>query len=287
MKLISTSPGYARRLGRLFDPASERSVIVAMDHGAAGVPAGYEQPLELIESIIAARPDGVILNPGLARRCAQLLGRRDAPALVLSLDQILHELPGAKGPAVAHWPLLAVEDALRLGADAVKLIMIMGRPDARELAADLGYIAETAEACRRWELPVMVEPYLWGAQVPSDPEGRARMNGDGARIAVEHGADLLKLEVDRDHAVFRATVKASPVPVFMLGGPKRPTQRETLADVVAAAQAGVVGLTIGRNVWQHSEPQRMVQALRTALADQDLDRALAYLGQVPSALPVG
>jgi class I fructose-bisphosphate aldolase len=113
------------------------------------------------------------------------------------------------------------------------------------------------------------------------------MNGDGARIAVEHGADLLKLEVDRDHALFRATVKASPVPVFMLGGPKRPTQRETLADVVAAAQAGVVGLTIGRNVWQHSEPQRMVQALRTALADQDLDRALAYLGQVPSALPVG
>jgi DhnA family fructose-bisphosphate aldolase class Ia len=70
----------------------------------------------------------------------------------------------------------------------------------------------------------------------------------------------------------------------VLGGPKRPTPRETLADVVAAAEAGAVGLTIGRNVWQHSDPQRMVEALRTALALRDLDRAMASLGVLPSAV---
>src|SRR5258708_3517453 len=123
----------------------------------------------------------------------------------------------------------------------------MGRPDARELAADLAYVAETAQACRRWDLPLMVEPYLWGAEVSADPVVRAKMNADGARIAVEHGADLLKLEVGSDYQQFRKTVEASPVPVFELGGPKRPTQRETRADVVAAAPPGAVGRTIVRN----------------------------------------
>jgi class I fructose-bisphosphate aldolase len=279
-----TSLGLARRLGRLFDPRSQRSVIVALDHGAAGVPQGFDQPLQLLETIVEAQPDGVILNPGLARRCPELLSRRDAPALVLSLDQILHERPGGKGPAVTHWPQVTVDEALRLGADAIKLILIIGRPDPRELAADLAYVAQTAQACRRWDLPLMVEPYLWGADAPVDPVQRSHMNADGARIAVEHGADLLKLEVGSEHALFRQIVQASPVPVFVLGGPKRPSQRETLANVVAAAEAGAVGLTIGRNVWQYENPQRMVQALRTALAEQDLDRALACLGQVPSAV---
>src|ERR687884_1199689 len=146
MPFASPSLGLVRRLGRLFDPGSGRSVIVALDHGAAGVPEGFEQPQQLLETIVAAGPDGVILNPGLARRCPRLFKRRDAPALVLSLDQILHERPRWQGPAVAHWPQLTVEEALRLGADAVKLILIIGRPDARELAADLAYVAQTAEA---------------------------------------------------------------------------------------------------------------------------------------------
>jgi DhnA family fructose-bisphosphate aldolase class Ia len=274
------SPGLVRRIGRLFDPTSSKSVIVALDHGASGVPEGFEQPQQLLETIVQAQPDGVILNPGLVRRCPWLFERRGAPALVLSLDQVLHERPGWQGPAVAHWPQLHVEEALRLGADAVKFILILGRPDVRELAADLAYLAQTAEACRHWDLPLMVEPYLWGATVPADPTQRARLNADGARMAIEHGADLLKLEVGADFSVFRETVRASPAPVFVLGGPKRPTQRETLADVVAAAEAGAVGLTIGRNVWQHANPQAMVQALRTALAERDLDAAMACLGEV-------
>ena len=245
------------------------------------MPQGFEQPLQLLQAISEARPDGMILNPGMLGRCSDLFARRDAPALVLSLDQILHERPRSQGPAVAHWPQVSVEDAVRLGADAVKLILIMGRPDARELAGDLAYVAQTAEACRRWQLPLMVEPYLWGADVPADAEARARLNADGARMAVEAGADLLKLEVGGNYELFRSTVAASPVPVFVLGGPKRPTQRETLADVVAAAEAGAVGLTIGRNVWQYREPQRMVQALRVALAERQLDAALACLGEVP------
>jgi DhnA family fructose-bisphosphate aldolase class Ia len=124
----------------------------------------------------------------------------------------------------------------------------------------------------------MIEPYLHGPKVPSDPDARAACLADGARIALEVGADILKLEYTGDKGSFRAIVDASPVPVFILGGPKRPTRRETLADVVDAAECGAVGLTIGRNVWQHHDPARMTAALRIALVERDLERALAVLG---------
>ena len=129
-RLETSSAGLVRRLGRLFDEQTGRSVIVAMDHGATGVPSGFADPRRLLCSIVAARPDGVILNTGLARRFAPLFGRRDAPALVLGIDNVLHRGPHGQGPADAHWTQISVEEAVKLGADAVKVILIMGRSGA-------------------------------------------------------------------------------------------------------------------------------------------------------------
>ena len=79
--------------------------------------------------------------------------------------------------------------------------------------------------------------------------------------------------------------------LHLQNGIARPLARQktraaaTLASQLALlTEAGAVGLTIGRNVWQHSAPQRMVQALRVALADRQLDAALACLGEVPLAV---
>ena len=273
----TSSPGVLRRTGRLFDEATGCSVIVAMDHGMGGIPDGFRYPQQLLESMLAARPDGILLNAGLARRFAHLFARRDAPALVLGIDQVVHAGPRGSGPAEVHWPQLAVEEALRLGADAVKAMLLLGRGDPEAYGRNLAYLSAAAEQCRRWEMPLMIEPYLWGSQVPKDPAGRAALNADGARIATELGADLLKLEYGGDRALFQQIADASPLPIFILGGPKRPTQRETLADVAAAAEAGAVGLTIGRNVWQHAEPGKMVRALRAAISRQGLEAALAAL----------
>jgi DhnA family fructose-bisphosphate aldolase class Ia len=277
MDLPGSSPGMIRRSGRLFDATSGCSVIVAMDHGMGGVPDGFRYPQQLLETTLAAQPDGVLLNAGLARRFAHLFARRDAPALVLGIDQVVHLGPHATGPSEVHWPQVAVEEALRLGADAVKAMLIMGRTDPEAYGRNLTYLSAAAESCRRWEIPLMIEPYLWGGQVPQDPAGRAAVNANGARIATELGADLLKLEYGGDPQVFQHIADAALLPIFILGGPKRPTQRETLADVVAAAEAGAVGLTIGRNVWQHADPAKMVRALRAAISRQGLDAALAQL----------
>ena len=47
--------------------------------------------------------------------------------------------------------------------------------------------------------------------------------------------------------------------------------------LITRVQLRAVGLTIGRNVWQHPDPVRMTAALRVALVERDIERALAVL----------
>lgn len=269
--------GMVRRLGRLFDSRTGFSIIVAMDHGIAGVPGGLHDLRRILQAVLRAGPDGVLLNAGLARRCADLLADRTSPSLVLGLDHVIHQAQRGQGAGVAHAPQISVEEAVRLGADCVKTMLLMGDPDRAATAKNLAYLAAAAEQCRVWEMPLMIEPYLWGEDVPANADARAELNADGARMAIEIGADILKLEYGGNPARFREIVRESPVPIVILGGPKRPTQRETFADVIAAAESGAVGLAIGRNIWQHEDPAKMTRALTVAMVRRDLDAALAEL----------
>jgi class I fructose-bisphosphate aldolase len=277
------SVGFLRRMAHLFNPETGSSIIAALDHGIVGLPTGLEDVAAVLRSVLNANPDGVLLNRGIARQFAPELARRDGPALVLALDQVQHAGPRRSGPAAAHQPQTSVAEAMRLGADAVKTMLVMGVP-AEGLAANMAYIATVAETCADWDLPLIVEPYLWGSAIPADPAERAELNADGARMAVELGADILKIEVGSSPEAFRAIVARAPVPTFVLGGPAREDPRSILEDVVAATEAGARGVTIGRNLWGYEDPARMVRAMSVAMASQDVERALRELeaGPVPN-----
>src|SRR5260221_14469830 len=106
------SGGAGRRLGRLLENDGAPVVIVAMDHGLAGVPGGFSRRGETIGEVVAAGPDGVLLSAGMARRFAPLLAHRRAPSLVVAIDQVIHQGFHGSGPVVAHGPGASVEDAV-------------------------------------------------------------------------------------------------------------------------------------------------------------------------------
>jgi fructose-bisphosphate aldolase, class I len=280
------SHGLTRHLGRLLGSDRGFSIIVAMDQGVGGVNKGFEDPVATVANVIAANPDGVLLTAGLARRSASLFAHRGAPGLVMAMDQAIHRDPHGAGPAVAHAPGFSVEEAMRLGADAVKTMLIMGGDSRADQLQNMAYLAKAGEQCRHWELPLMIEPYLWGVEIPSDPRGRAEVAADAARIAVELGADLIKVEYSGDFDIFAELVRTSPVPVVVLGGPKRSTQREVVANVIAAMNAGAAGITMGRNIWQQPDIERMISALSVAMSTRDLDAAMAVLEPAPAATSV-
>jgi class I fructose-bisphosphate aldolase len=82
-----------------------------------------------------------------------------------------------------------------------------------------------------------------------------------ARAGMELGADVVKVPYTGDPDSFAKVVQACRVPVVIAGGPKAPTTRDFLRMVHDSVQAGGAGLSVGRNVFQHKDPARLLRAL--------------------------
>jgi DhnA family fructose-bisphosphate aldolase class Ia len=68
-----------------------------------------------------------------------------------------------------------------------------------------------------------------------------------------------------DEKSFRKVVEGCYVPVLVLGGVKKDTDKEVLSMVKSAMDAGGRGVAMGRNVWQHDNPEKFVRALSTII----------------------
>jgi Fe-S-cluster-containing hydrogenase component 2 len=97
----------------------------------------------------------------------------------------------------------------------------------------------------------------------------------GARIAVEIGADALKIPYTGDVESFRNLVAVAGVPVLVLGGARSDNERDALELFAEGQEAGGSGCLMGRNVTKSPDPQNMVAQL-CGIAHQNwsVDRAL-------------
>lgn len=249
------------RMNRLFD-ACGKTVMVAMDHGQGGVKPGLAHPEQLLKTLVAAQPDAILLSGGMARTYNYLFGAKNSPALVISSDFIVgNSIPQQPGEIEELRQSISVEECVRLGADAIKALLIFGRRDNHLQADNMAYITRLAEECDRWNLPLIVEPTTWGAALDDDMRKKVSLYADMARISAELGADLVKCDYMGTPEEYQAVVDNCPVPVAILGGAK--AAPESIANTIeSAAKCGVCGVVFGRNVWQSEDPARMVQALK-------------------------
>ncbi|MCC6304787.1 MAG: fructose-bisphosphate aldolase, partial [Rhodobacteraceae bacterium] len=66
---MTSETGKARRLARMFRAGSGRMLCVPLDHGMqVGPIAGIADPAPVIDAVVAAGVDAVIVNPGLFLR---------------------------------------------------------------------------------------------------------------------------------------------------------------------------------------------------------------------------
>jgi class I fructose-bisphosphate aldolase len=273
-------PGKAARIARLLDPASGRSVIIPVDHGIVmGAVEGLRDPLAVLERLIALRIDGTLLTPGLWKAAAPLFARRDAPARVLTADLPLSStLPGESSAFTENDVVASVEFALRHAFDAVKVILLWGLERPKQMA-NLKLVGHIAEQCDRSGLPLMVEPVLWGSGVPPERKNDPALIESAARIALEVGADILKIPYTGEAEAFAQLVRRVRVPVFVLGGPRMGTLEDVFAVAHCAAAAGARGIVFGRNVWQHPRMDALVPALQDVVhRGVEVDSALTAHG---------
>jgi DhnA family fructose-bisphosphate aldolase class Ia len=116
------------------------------------------------------------------------------------------------------------------------------------------------ERCRQLGMPMLALMY------PRGPGIKDKYNVDvvryAARLGAELGVDLVKTYYTGTADTFRKVVKSCHVPVVAAGGPRKDTAEKALKMVKEVMEAGAAGVTIGRNVWAHSNPVGMTKAVR-------------------------
>ena len=149
-----------------------------------------------------------------------------------------------------------MEEAIKLGADAVSIHVNVGNGTEREMLADLGAVARQA---REWGMPLLAMMYPRGEKIKDEYDPKVIMHV--ARLGAELGADIVKVSYTGSVESFQKVVAGCPVPVVIAGGPKMDSDRDILEMVKGSVDAGGAGISIGRNVFQHRNPSRMVGAM--------------------------
>ncbi len=168
----------------------------------------------------------------------------------------------------------SVEDAVRLGADAVGYTLYVGSPRQDQ---DLLQLKSVREDCDRFGMPLVVWAYPRGSAVKGKGGQDSFYAIDyAARMAMEMGADVVKLnmpkinadtdkdapapynelEVSQEEAV-RQVVESAGRSLVVLSGGSKVDDDQLLGQTRMIMEAGGSGVIYGRNVWQRERSEAM------------------------------
>ncbi len=273
------TPGKEIRFSKLFSSEYQKAIIVALDHGGGGVYKGLENFEMILKKIVAAKPDAVMLNLGMLRKFSNLFQGKNAPAIIASLDINGEEdtMPEILSVDPQGVKIGTVKEALRLGADAVKLLITWGRNSETFQNRTIEWAGEVVQECSYWNVPLIIEPCLWGRRVPIDLQKDPKLMADICRISAEIGADMLKVDYTGDKESYKKLIDSSVVPVLILGGRKRSSAQDFISFVVDGINAGAAGIVSGRSVYQTLDIDKMLDALREAVYRKDAKKAIQMI----------
>lgn len=162
-------------------------------------------------------------------------------------------------------PLFAsVEDAVRLGADAVGYTMYVGSP---RQDVEIRQYAQVRQDCARYGMPLVLWSYPRGSAIDAKGGKNSLYAQDyAARAALEFGADIVKLhepqpdtdaspepyrslQEDAAQRTARVVRSAGRTMVLFSGGEKNDDDDAVLRKVRFYMQAGATGVMFGRNMW--------------------------------------
>jgi len=257
--------GKQRRLNRIFQ-SDNRTVVVPMDHGVTiGPCVGIENMQTTVNSLLAGNVDAVLVHKGIAKRIDT--GRA---GLIIMLSGASNLNPNQNSKV----QVCSVQEAVRLGADAVSVHINVGAQDEDKMLVTLGRVADE---CDLFGMPLLAMMYPRGPKISN--EHAPEVVAHAARLGAELGADIIKTNYTGELETFKTVVDCCPVPVVIAGGPKAKTSKDTLEMTVDAMKAGSAGLSIGRNVFQHENPAAMVRALSAIVhSNVSLEAAQKILG---------
>ena len=267
---LHLSPGKKTRLKRLMyehGPGGGTLLVLPIDQGLEHGPIDFfANPASLdpryqYELAREGKFSAIALHIGLAEKYyPEFAG--DVP-LILKLNG----KTAIPSDAQAFSPLTGtVEDAVRLGADAVGYTIYVGSPAQDR---DFRQFLEVRRDAERLGMPLVVWAYPRGEAIAKKGGREGLYAVDyAARVALELGADVVKVNYpvasDKDaespspyntlrlspDEAFHKVVESAGRALVLVSGGEKVGDPQLLKKVRSSLDAGATGIIFGRNLWQ-------------------------------------
>ncbi len=235
--------GVKFRMGRIFNPESGNTVMLAFDHGYIMGPTSGLERMDLSIVPLIPHADCIMCTRGALRSVVPPNSGKPLALRFSAGSTILTELNDEC--------LADIEDAVRLDACALApMVAIGGTFEAKTISN----LAKCVDYTSRYSIPTLGVTAV-GKNLARD----ARYLGLATRVIAENGATFVKTYYCEEG--FEKVVAGCPVPIVIAGGKKLP-ERDALELAYKAISAGARGVDMGRNIFQSECPRAMILAVR-------------------------
>jgi len=240
--------GMKNRLARTFDPASGRTVMLAVDHGYFQGPTSGLERIDLSILPLLPQCNALFCTRGVLR------------SIIPAESQKPMVLRASGGPSILRDDLsdeqiaIDMDDAVRLNAAGVGIqVFIGGEHETRSVHN----MTRLVDAGLRVGMPVMGV-----TAVGKNMTRNAQYFRLACRIIAELGAQYVKTYYVDDG--FETITSSCPVPIVMAGGKKVP-ELDALTMAYNAVRQGAAGVDMGRNIFQSDAPKAMITAVNAVV----------------------
>ncbi len=277
---LSVNLGKRVRLWRLLyaaGPANGTLLVLPLDQGLEHGPADFfPNPAALdtdfqFRLALEGRYSAIALGIGLAEKyfrdyCGRvpLILKLNGKTNIPSDDEAVSPLTGS------------VEDAVRLGADAIGYTMYVGTPRQDFELLQFQRVRQEAE---RFGMPIVMWAYPRGrAIVAQGGKGTLFAIDYAARLAEEVGADIVKLHEPNDETAgvpepyrslretagqrLQRVVRSAGRCLVLFSGGSKLDADAALAKVDLCMRSGAAGIIFGRNLWQRPYDEALALSRR-------------------------
>ncbi len=242
--------GMQNRLARIFNPASGKTVMLAIDHGYFQGPTSGLERVDVNIVPLVPYADALMLTRGILRTTIPSSSNKGIVLRASGGPSVLKELSNEQ---IA----VDMEDALRLNVSALAVQVFIGGEFETQSVHNMTRLVDMGN---RHGIPVLGVTAV-GKNMTRD----ARYFRLACRICAELGAHFVKTYYIAEG--FETVTASCPVPIVMAGGKKLP-ELEALEMAYRAVSEGAAGVDMGRNIFQSDAPIAMIQAVREVVHEK-------------------
>lgn len=266
----------------------KKQLIVAIDHGMSypDMP-GLEMPISLLKRLASnADVDGLIASPGIYMNAARQGIDLSQKNRLLVMDFVNAEECAGKSLLKQREMIISPEEGDLCKPDAYKFFFNI-YPDKERMIRNCKDLSNYVTAASQRGISCLAEIMFYENEAFSDPQTQAEELFKGCRMAMELGADVLKIPLIHDKDAIGEMIDRLGLPTFILGGSKYPNLEQMLMELEEICKQPICGLMFGRNIWQSADMEETIRQICATIKNKEDEKNAEITRCRDDAPPLG